>query len=296
MFNSINDNFILSNGVKIPCVGFGTWQTPSGDIARESVKAAVEAGYRHIDTASGYENEADVADGIKAAGIKREDVFLTTKHWITERGYKKTIAAVEASLKELKTDYIDLYLVHWPCVEKVSPLWKEINAGTWRGFEKMYNDGKIRAIGVSNYLPEHILAIEEMCSIKPMVNQIEFHPGYDQLSLVNWCIDHGMVVEAWSPLGCGAVLQDPTLAKIAAAHGKSVAQVCVRYALQSGVLPMPKSTHKERMIQNADVFDFALSDAEMLAIRTMPPTGYSTYHPTEAPADVLFGPGGVDID
>ncbi len=296
MFNSINDNFILSNGVKIPCVGFGTWQTPSGDIARESVKAAVEAGYRHIDTASGYGNEADVADGIKAAGIKREDIFLTTKHWITERGYKKTIAAVEASLKELKTDYIDLYLVHWPCVEKVSPLWKEINAGTWRGFEKMYNDGKIRAIGVSNYLPEHILAIEEMCSIKPMVNQIEFHPGYDQLSLVNWCINHGMVVEAWSPLGCGAVLQDPTLAKIAASHGKSVAQVCVRYALQSGVLPMPKSTHKERMIQNADVFDFALSDAELLAIRTMPPTGYSTYHPTEAPADVLFGPGGVDID
>ncbi len=296
MFQSIRDPFTLSNGVTIPCVGFGTWQTPSGDIARESVKAAAEVGYRHIDTAAGYGNEADVAAGIREAGLRREEVFLTTKHWISERGYQKTVAAVEASLKAMNTDYIDLYLVHWPCVEKVSPLWKEINAGTWRGFEKMYKDGKIRAIGVSNYLPEHILAIEEMCDVKPMVNQIEFHPGYDQPALVDWCLGHGMVVEAWSPLGCGAVLRDPTLARIAAAHGKSVAQVCVRYALQSGVLPMPKSTHRERMIENVDVFDFALTDAEMLAIRTMPPTGYSTFHPTEAPADTLYGPGGTDID
>ncbi|MBE6930372.1 MAG: aldo/keto reductase [Ruminococcaceae bacterium] len=295
MFTSMTDTFTLSNGVKIPCLGYGTWQTPSGDICRESVKAALQAGYRHIDTAAGYANEADVGAGLRESGVAREDVFLTTKHWIMNRGYSKTIAAVEASLKELGTDYIDLYLVHWPCVEKSHPNWKEINAATWRGFEKMYKDGKIRALGVSNYLPEHILALEETAEIKPVVNQIEFHPGYYQPALVKWCQDHGMVVEGWSPLGCGAVLKDATIAKIAAKYGKSPAQICIRFALQSGVLPMPKSTHADRIADNARVFDFNLADEDMLAIQTMPPLGYSTYHPAEAPADSLFG-GVYDLD
>jgi len=289
MFTSLTDTFTLANGVKIPCIGFGTWQTPSGDICRDSVKAALEAGYRHVDTAAGYGNEADVGAGVRAAGVAREDVFLTTKHWIMERGYTKTIAAVEASLKALGTDYIDLYLVHWPCVEKSHPNWKEINAATWRGFEKMYKDGKIRALGVSNFLPEHILALEETAEVKPVVNQIEFHPGYYQPELVRWSQAHGMVVEGWSPLGGGAVLKDPTIAKIAAKYGKTPAQVCIRFAMQNNVLPMPKSTHADRIADNARVFDFALSDEDMTAIMTMPPLGYSTYHPTEAPADSLFG-------
>ncbi len=292
---SLTDVFTLSNGVQIPCVGYGTWQTPNGDVARDSVVAALKAGYRHIDTAAAYGNEASVGEGIRLSGVARSDIFLTTKHWIMERGYTKTVAAVEASLKNLGTDYLDLYLVHWPCVEKSNPNWKEINAATWAGFEKMYKEGKIRAIGVSNYLPEQILALEETATVKPMVNQIEFHPGYYQPALVEWCQNHGMLVEGWSPLGCGAVLQDVTLGKIAAKYNKSVAQVCVRFALQSDVLPMPKSTHAERIAQNADVFDFELSDADMLAIRTMPPVGYSTYHPTEAPADSLFG-GNYDVD
>ena len=219
MFTALTDSFVLSNGVKIPCVGFGTWQTPSGNITRESVMTALGCGYRHIDTASGYANEADVGAAIRESGIARSDVFVTTKHWITERGYTKTIAAAEASLRELGLDYIDLYLVHWPCVDKTNPNWKEINAGTWRGFEKLYRDGKIRAIGVSNYLPEQILALEETAEIKPMVNQIEFHPGYHQPELVHWCQAHGMVVEGWSPLGCGAVLSNPIIGKIAEKHG-----------------------------------------------------------------------------
>ncbi len=296
MFNTLTDSYTLYNGVKIPCLGYGTWQTPSGDIALESVKAALAAGYRHIDTAAGYGNEADVGEAVKQSGVKREDIFLTTKHWITERGYTKTIAAVEASLKELGTDYLDLYLVHWPCVEKTYPNWKEINAGTWRAFEKMYKDGKIRAIGVSNYLPEHITALMDMCEIKPMVNQIEFHPGYYQPELVRWCQANDILVEAWSPLGCGAVLSDPTLAKIAAKYGKSVAQVCIRFALQYGVLPMPKSNHADRIAANAQVFDFTLAEEDMTAIMTMPPLGYSTYHPTEAPADTLYGPGNNDVE
>lgn len=295
MFHQLTDTFTLSNGVKIPCIGFGTWQITEEGAAQASVKAALDCGYRHIDTAAGYGNEADVGAGMRASGVKREDIFLTTKHWITERGYTKTIAAVEASLKALGTDYIDLYLIHWPCVEKTSPQWKEINAGTWRGFEKMYRDGKIRALGVCNCLPEQILALEETAEIKPMVNQIEFHPGYYQPELVRWSLNHGMVVEGWSPLGCGAVLSDPTIGKIAAAHGKTPAQICIRFALQSGVLPMPKSVNPQRIASNAQVFDFALTDAEMTAIMTIPPIGYSTYHPTEAPADTLFG-GSLDID
>ena len=295
MFQSIRDCFTLSNGVKIPCVGFGTWQTPSGKEAQDSVKAALEVGYRHIDTAAAYGNEADVGAALRASGVPREDVFLTTKHWITERGYTRTVAAVETSLKTLGVEYIDLYLVHWPCAAKSSPRWREVNASTWRGFEKMYKDGKIRAIGVSNFLPEHILALEETAEIKPMVNQIESHPGYSQSELARWCQARGMLVEAWSPLGCGAVLQDETIGAIAQKYGKSPAQVCVRYALQRGVLPMPKSTHAERIAQNADVFDFELSDDDMIALMTIPPTGYSTFHPTQAPADTMFG-GNYDVE
>lgn len=295
MFTKLTDFFTLPDGRTVPCIGYGTWQTPTGEVARDSVRAAIECGYRHIDTAAAYGNEADVGEGIRASGVKREELFLTTKHWITERGYTKTIAAVEASLRALGTDYIDLYLIHWPCVEKSSPQWREINAATWRGFEKMQRDGKIRTLGVSNFLPEQILALEETAEIRPAVNQIEFHPGYYQPALVQFCQEHGMLVEAWSPLGCGAVLSDPTLARIAAVHGKSPAQVCIRFALQSGVLPLSKTVHPERMAENADVFDFSLSDAEMTAIMTMPPLGYSTYHPTDAPADTLYG-GNYDID
>jgi len=294
MFTKATDTFKLSNGVEIPCIGFGTWQITDGDIASASVKSALLAGYRHIDTASAYGNEENVGEAIKASGVPRQEIFLTTKHWIMDRGYAKTIAAVESSLRKLGTDYLDLYLVHWPCVEKSHPNWKAINEATWRGIEKMYKDGKIRAIGLSNYLPEQILALEETAEIKPMVNQIEFHPGYYQPELVRWSQAHGMVVEAWSPLGSGAVLKSPTLEKIAAKHGKSTAQICVRFALQSNVLPMPKSTHVERIAANAEVFDFTLSDDEMTAIMTMPPLGYSTYHPTEAPADTLFG-GNYDL-
>ena len=294
MVTKLTDTYKLANGVEIPCLGYGTWQSP-GPEACAGVKAALQAGYRHIDTAAAYGNEADVGEGIKASGISRNEIFVTTKHWIMNRGYTKTIAAVEDSLKALGTDYIDLYLVHWPCVEKSNPNWKEINAATWRAFEKMYKDGKIRALGVSNYLPEQILALEETAEIKPCVNQIEFHPGYHQPALVKWSQDHGMLVEGWSPLGCGAVLKDGTIAKIAAKHGKSPAQVCIRFAIQNGVLPMPKSVHADRIIDNAKVFDFELDDNDMIALATLPPMGYSTYHPTEAPADTLFG-GNYDID
>lgn len=284
---SLTDCFTLSNGVKIPCIGYGTWQTPSGEITANCVKTALEQGYRHIDTAFAYGNEADVGIGLRASGVKREDIFVTTKHWVTERGYNKTIAAVETSLKLLGLDYLDLYLVHWPCVEKCSSDWKEINADTWRAFERMYKDGKIRAIGVSNYQPKHLDALCEMSEIKPMVNQIEFHPGYTQFDNVEYSQKLGMLVQAWSPLGSGAVLKDPGLNEMAAKYGKSVAQLCVRLALQCGILPLPKSTNAERIKQNAEVFDFVISDEDIKTLINYPTLGFSGFLPEDAPADAL---------
>lgn len=286
-FNSKTDCFTLANGVKIPCIGYGTWQTPDGDVTENCVKTALDNGYRHIDTAFAYGNEASVGRGIKASGVKREDMFLTTKHWVTERGYEKTLAAIDTSLKLLGTDYLDLYLVHWPCVEKISPDWEEINLDTWRGFERAYKDGKLRAIGVSNYQAKHLETLFANAEIKPMVNQLEFHPGYTQTDNIKYAQENGLLVEAWSPLGSGAVLNDEGLKAIAAKYNRSVAQLCVRLALQNGILPLPKSTNKDRMLANAEVFDFTLSDGDVERLLNYPLLGFSGFVPEEAPADAI---------
>ena len=275
---------VLANGVKIPCIGYGTWQTPGGDVARDSVRKALELGYRHVDTATVYGNEASVGEGIRLSGVRREDVFITTKQWTDVRGFEGTVAAAERALKTLGVDYLDLYLVHWPAVEKLSPDWAAINAETWRGFEKLYRDGKTRAIGVSNFMPAQLAALKERAEVQPMVDQVEFHPGYIQRNVLDYCRANGILVEAWSPLGSGRLLANPLVNETGAAHGKSAAQTCVRYAMQHGIVPLPKSTTPERIAANADVFDFALSDAEMAALDAMPETGYSGYHPDDAPA------------
>ena len=285
-FKSKTDCFTLSNGVKIPCIGYGTWKTPN-DIAERCVKDALDAGYRHIDTAFVYGNEVGVGSGIKASGVNRGDIFLTSKHWVTCRGYEKTLEAIDTSLKNLGTDYLDLYLIHWPCVEKISENWAEINSDTWRGFERAYKDGKLRAIGVSNFQKKHLEPLFENAEIKPMVNQMEFHPGYSQFDNVEYSLGKGMVAEAWSPLGDGAVFKDAHLAEIAAKYNKSVAQLCVRFALQCGVLPLPKSTDKGRMASNTEVFDFEISDEDIKALINYPVLGFSGFLPEEAPADAL---------
>ena len=286
-FKSKTDCFTLSNGVKIPCIGYGTWQTPDGEVTENCVKNAIDAGYRHIDTAFAYGNEASVGAGIKKSGISRDELFVTTKHWVTERGYDKTIKAVETSLSLLGLDYLDLYLVHWPCVAKCSAEWEEINLDTWRGFERMYKDGKIRAIGVSNYEQKHLETLFKNAEIKPMVNQLEFHPGYTQIDNIRFAQENGMLAEAWSPLGSGAVLGDEGLKNIAAKYGKSVAQLCVRFALQCGVLPLPKSTNADRMKANAEVFDFEITEDDMKALLAYPLLGFSGFKPEDAPADAL---------
>lgn len=285
--NKLTDTFVLSNGVKVPCVGYGTYLTPDGEIAKNSVMEALKVGYRHVDTAFAYGNEAAVGEGIKASGVKREDVFVTTKHWVTMRGYEKATEAIDISLKNLGLDYLDLYLIHWPCVEKVSPDWKEINAGTWKAFEDAYKAGKIRAIGVSNFQKKHYDALAEMCDIKPMVNQVEFHPGYTQMETVNYSKDVGMLVQAFSPLGCGAVLSDEILKGIAAKYGKSVAQICLRFVLQSGLNVLTKSVTPSRILENTQIFDFELSAEDMATINAMPELGFTGWLPENAPADAL---------
>lgn len=276
----LEHTFRLNNGYEIPCVGFGTWQTPDGDTAVMAVSEAIKAGYRHIDTAACYENEVGIGQGIAASGIVRENLFVTSKVWNTERGYEKTLAAFEKSLSDLGLEYLDLYLIHWPASASQYDNWEEINLETWRAMTELYKAGKIKAIGVSNFLPHHMEALMKT-EVPPMVNQIEYHPGLTRDDTVEYCREHDVIVEAWSPLGTGRMLDNEELKTIAAGYGKSVAQLCIRWCLQNGVVPLPKSVTPSRIAENAQVFDFTISEEDMQKINSMPYFGGSGLHPDE---------------
>ena len=271
------EKFTLSNGVEVPAVGYGTYLTSEKDDG--TVAAALAAGYRHFDTASFYGTEQALGDALKAAGVPREELFLTSKLWKDEMGYENALAAFERSLQKLGSDYLDLYLIHWPRTDDLTAEWRQLDRDTWRTLEDLYRAGRVRAIGVSNFLPHHLRSLMKTAEVMPMVNQIEFHPGYPQTYTVEFCKAHGILPEAWSPLGRTRVLQDERLAGIAAKYGKSVAQLCVRFALQCGVAPLPKSSSPARMQANLDVFDFVISDEDMDRILTLPQFGWSGLHP-----------------
>ena len=272
---SVNSPLTLNNGVEIPCVGYGTYKTDPAATAT-AVTAAIQAGYRHIDTAMVYRNEEGVGQGIKAAGVDRTELFITSKLWNTDRGYEATKVAFQKTLDRLGLDYLDLYLIHWPANEKqFGAEAAKINAETWRAMEELYHAGKIRAIGLSNSMPHHVKKLLETATVKPMVDQIEVHPGWTHADEIKELQAMDIVVEAWGPLGGqgATVLTNPTMQEIATAHNKSTAQVSLRWVLQQGVLPLPKSVHVDRMKQNMDIFDFELSPTEMATISALPNLG-----------------------
>ena len=263
--------FELKNGVKIPNIGFGTWRVPESELCVESVLTALDCGYRHIDTAFFYKNEKSVGEAVKQSGIHRDDIFITSKLWNDFHGYDSTLKVFEETLENLGTDYLDLYLIHWPNPKKFRDDWATSNAETWRAFEKLYRDGRIKAIGISNFMPHHIDELMKTAEIVPMVNQIELHPGLNR-DEERACNDkYGILTEAWAPFQIGEVLTDQTILCIAEKHQKTAAQIVLRWFLQKGIVPLPKSVTPERILNNIQVYDFELSVEDMAAINGITP-------------------------
>ncbi|MGW7254431.1 aldo/keto reductase [Streptomyces sp. NPDC054834] len=254
---------ILNNGVEMPQLGFGVWQVPD-DEAEQAVAAALEAGYRSIDTAAIYGNEEGTGKAIAAAGLPREDVFVTTKLWNSDQGYDSALRAFDTSLAKLGLEYIDLYLIHWPLPARGKYV------DTYKAFEKLLSDGRVRAIGVSNFLPEHLEHLLAETSVVPAVNQIELHPHLQQHEAREYHAEHGIAVEAWSPLGSGkGLLEVPAVVAIAQKHNRTPAQVVLRWHLQLGNIVIPKSVTPSRIRENIDVFDFSLDTEDLAAISAL---------------------------
>jgi methylglyoxal/glyoxal reductase len=256
---NLQDTTTLHNGVKMPWLGIGVFKVEEGPELVNAVKTAIKHGYRSIDTAAIYGNEVGVGQGIregmKEAGISREDLFVTSKVWNTDLGYESTIAAYETSLNKLGLEYLDLYLIHWPVEGKYKD--------AWRALETLYKEGRVKAIGVSNFQIHHLEDLMKEAEIKPMVNQVEYHPRLTQKELQSFCQKHGIQLEAWSPLMQGQLLDNEVLQEIANKYNKSVAQVILRWDLQNGVVTIPKTTKEHRIVENASVFDFELTEEDM---------------------------------
>lgn len=266
--NSLTDCYELINGVKVPCIGFGTWKMPE-EIAQNAVKCAIESGYRHIDTAAAYLNEEFVGKGIKQSGISRDEIFLVSKLPNDDHGYENAIESCEKSLKRLGVDYLDSYLIHWPVLVQNIDRLEEDLCDTWRAFETLYNDGKLRSIGTSNFMQEHIEIIKKNFSSYPMINQVQMHPQNPQEEMIEYCNENKILPEAWSPLIQGQAFKRDLLIEMAAKYRVSIAQLCVRFIVQKGAVPIPKSATPERIINNADVFSFNISDEDMEKIATL---------------------------
>ena len=248
----------LSNGIKMPFIGLGTWQVKDPEEGILAVKSAIQSGYKAIDTAVVYQNEAAVGEGIKQSGVDREELFITTKVYNDCQGYEETHQSFKESLERLQLDYVDLYLIHWPITEKYHE--------SWRAMEEIYESGKAKAIGISNFHPQHIEDLMTTAKIKPMINQIELHPNLNQKELVTYCQEKNIAITAYSPLGHGNLLDNPIIEEIGKAHNKSVAQVILRWDIQNGITAVPKSVNPERIATNIDVFDFELTTEEMAKI------------------------------
>ncbi|MBR7007429.1 MAG: aldo/keto reductase [Ruminococcus sp.] len=260
------DNYTLSNGVQIPVIGFGTWQMPNDETGVNAVLSALEAGYRHIDTAQGYRNEQAVGKALRLSGIPRNEVFITSKLDNTNHSYELTMSSFAQTLENLGTDYLDLFLIHWPNPLPFRSHWQNANAETWKAFEELYNAGKIRAIGTSNFRQHHITELLKTAQISPQVNQIRLCPGETQPELVAFCKQHGILLEAYSPLGTGKIFSVPEIISLSEKYNTTPARLCIRWSIQNGWLPLPKSVNPERIKQNLDVFSFTISPEDCKTI------------------------------
>ena len=275
------EHYILNNGVEIPAVAFGTYKAADGKSA-DVIRTAIEAGYRYFDTASFYGTETYLADAVKESGISRDEIFIASKLWKTEMGYDNVKNAFNRTLNNLETDYLDLYLIHWPLPEPGYKDWKQLDKETWRAMEDLYREGKIRAIGLSNFLPHHIENIMEDCTVRPFVDQIEYHPGYSQEAVIQYCKEKDILVQAWSPIGRQRVLEEPLVQELAGKYGVSAAQICLKFAVQRGSIPLPKSSSIARMKENLDLYSFEMEQEDIWRLATMPQAGWSGEHPDRA--------------
>ena len=257
----MNNNFrVLNNGVKMPSIGFGTYKSGNDEDTAKIIKYALETRYRQIDTASLYGNETGIGNGIKESKINREDIFLVTKLWNDDHGYENTMKAFNKSLERLQVEYIDLYLVHWP---------NKLNAETWRAFEELYKSGKVKAIGVCNFKIGHLEELKKTAEIMPMVNQVELHPQNSKNELLDYCNNNNIQLVAWSPIMRGRIFSNELIIGLSEKYKKTIAQIVLRWHVQRGVIPIPKSSNEGRIKENLDVFDFELSTEDMEAINSL---------------------------
>ncbi len=266
--------FTLNNGLVIPAMGFGTYKASC-----EAMSLAVEAGYRYFDTAEFYGNEGMLGEILRKSGLRREEYMIASKVWKEHLGYSATLEAFSRTLEALGTNYIDVYLIHWPRPDLVCEDWRELDCETWRAMEELYSAGKIRALGLSNFLPHHAENIIEGCRVMPAIAQIEFHAGHMQASALKYYRERGIQVQAWSPIGRGRVLGDVLIRELAAKYGASPVQVCLAFCVSEGVMPLPKASSPERLRENLEALSLRLECEDVIRLENMPPLGWSGEHP-----------------
>lgn len=279
VFSSLADKLMLSNGVQMPGIGFGTWQVPTDSTLENAVSAALKLGYRFFDTAQIYGNASAIGRGVLLSDLPRAEIFISSKIWTSHRSYDGVMRAFTDIIEQLKTTYLDQLLIHWPATQGEPMIWQSQNAGTWRALEDLYEQGAVKVIGVSNFLPHHLVPLLARARIRPMVNQLEIHPGYPQFAAVNFCFKQNIAVQAWSPLGRGGLTHHPLLIELGEKYGVSPALIALRWSLQHGFIPVVKALDAEHMKSNLDAFGLTLEDEDMTRLDTMQQVAFSGLHP-----------------
>lgn len=279
VFSSLADKLVLSNGVQMPGIGFGTWQVPTDSTLENAVSAALKLGYRFFDTAQIYGNASAIGRGVLLSDLPRAEIFISSKIWTSHRSYDGVMRAFTDIIEQLKTTYLDQLLIHWPATQGEPMIWQSQNAGTFRALEDLYEQGAVKVIGVSNFLPHHLVPLLARARIRPMVNQLEIHPGYPQFAAVNFCFKQNIAVQAWSPLGRGGLTHHPLLIELGEKYGVSPALIALRWSLQHGFIPVVKALDAEHMKSNLDAFGLTLEDEDMTRLDTMQQVAFSGLHP-----------------